>query len=1112
MAHSHMLVPCASSYYLGIGGWHLSVELPRELIVKLFERKALLWICQRAELEPGTELHGESIPLADAVARYRPHPDNEDLGLASVFWEACWTESIVDLFHDAIANAGGDAATAESSPQRRLPYRFATDPDSEGQIDRRHFLPLYEVNGTSRPGDPEGQHGGSPARRLAYRMSLIRRLESFPGRAVVVVGAQGPTDLETVKTAIDFIPSNSTVVILWPSEVPLPDELGLPSRLSLHFLRGTRAELVDALVAAGAPKPTAAPRLGIRYGRSTLELTEEDLVGIDQDFDLIRDGDLQGVIPTPDSPAEFERLWRSEPSDWTPFATGMVFRRHYQPIHDLDEDLSSYVTSQLRAPAGSDRFLNMTLTIPSTSGSGITTALRHAAFLAAQAGFPTLLCKPANQRFSVERLGAFLTRLQERSRDKPGREESPALIIFDREHRGIEQVSELATTLASRGRHALVVEVIPPTGEDSEGTPSRRPRGLHLTAQEFRGVVNQSELRALAEHFAQLYEPLGLSIPTLSEWFDYQSSQSVRTISGERSPESLFWIALRFFVGDRNPHFDLAQWVGRTFDERVADPAARLAVKYIAAFSSFGIAVPLIPLLRRVGTTKILDTSILPTLRELATSEDLLQWGDSEEYLRDQTISFKHRLIAIQLLNQLQVTGWDDRLRECWGLLDSLEASPVADAWLVETLVFEALRVDRFDSIRLSTILETLGHIPTVIARRSAPTQHHWGRALGLLARHAENIEEKATYYSRAIDKLALAGELAESERGREHPRNIYNSLGVMRSELSSILRNSGQIERSELLWQSAAAAFESALRLGSDNFVVLSAYAHRLIEHAKEVDNTPQALSEVASALSYLAQAEEAAFLGDSLSIDDANYLERERNNAWMVVDPLKAEQHIQALIDECNEIGFILRAYRTLETMTDDDWRGGTANQLQRAYDILIPIYNGRIDNLSWRSIFLLYRVASALSSHRFDFDFRLALLDQLETLGFRWHTGLRFAQAVLCYQSGEFSRGVNLFRALRGQVSSGDLQPMRLTSFWRDVKDPTNPRQASVRIQTMTSDWVAYGEVPEMNGQRILARPRWFEVQPRTGDVRPCHILFEVHGPLAVPPNRRLTSQID
>ena len=1094
----------------------MSLVLPRNLVSTILERKALLWICQNAELNPGSDVHTESTPLGQAVALYRADPDEVDIQLANVFWEACWTESIVNRFYDASTIVAESAIDGDSSSQKRLPYRLATDPDREGQIDRRRFLPIYEINGTDRASDPEGRHGASLARRAAYRMGLIRRLEDFPGRAVIAIGASEIGDLDALRFAVEFIPSGNTLAILWPPKSPIPDDLGFPPRLDVVFIKGTIADFTNALVSVGAPKHTGTPKLGIRYGRSSLELREDDLVGVDQDFILVTERDVNASTPSSENFDSIERLWRSEPDDWMPFASGMVFRRHYHPFDQSDSDLGNHVISQLSDLANSDRAVNVTLTIPATSGSGITTMLRHTAFLAARAGFPTLLCKPAIQRFSMEKLGAFLTRVQERSREQfDGVEDTPALIIFDRQHRGIEQVSELATTLAARGRRALVLEALPPEGQDFEGSPSRRPKGRHSTANEFRGVVEESELRALADHFADIYASLSIEIPSFNDWLTYQKRHTVQTLAGEVASESLFWIALRFFVGEGNPHFDVAEWVGRTFHERIKEPESQLAMRYIAAFSSFGIAVPLVPLLRSIGTTRTLDVSILPTLRRLSEAEDLLQWGDSEEHIHDQTVSFKHRLISIQLLEQLGVPRWEGRIRECWGLLETLKASAEADTWLVEALVFEALRVERSDvnvSERLPVLLETLEQIPSVIADRSAPTQHHWARALGFKAGHSEETAEKIILYSEAADRLSLACELAERDRDSEHPRNIYNSLGVMRSELSRTLRRDGQSERAEALWQSAASAFDQALHYGADNFVVLSAYARRLIEHSKEVDDSSQELSEIASALSYLAQAEEVASLTDSLSEEDANYIEIERNNAFSVIGSEEAERHIEGLISDGNEIGVVLKAYRALKGVSQEDWKEGTSTKLTQAFNILSDTYSSHRVQHSWRSIFLLYRVVSALRSQRFDFQLRLDLLDELDTLPFRWHSGLRFAQAVLCYQTSNFMRGYNLFRSLRSEFASGDLQPIYLTSFWRDPESPSNPQYASVRIRRVQSGWVAYGEIPELNGQQIVTRPRWFEVQPRAGDVRQCHIAFEPFGPLAVPIERRLVSLID
>ena len=497
---------------------------------------------------------------------YRQNLSPEDYSLSRVFWEACWTESIVDLFYDAVGQSVDSVISTNRAAQYRLPYRFTTDPDSEGQIDRRRFLPIYEINGSSRAGDPDAQHGGSVARRLAYKMGLIRRLEDFPGRALLIVGAERPKDLETVVEALDFVQTSSPVFVLWPSQISFPGETKFPNRLSVHIIHGSLVELIDALVAFGVPDHVGASKLGIRYGRSTLELSDEDLTEIDQDFVLIKDRDLAESGQPGEVASLVERLWRSESDDWMPFVCDLVFRRFYQPFQAHDQGLADYIVSELQGLSKTERVQNVTLTIPATSGSGITTTLRHAAFLAAQSGFPTLLCKPSSQRFSVEKLGVFLTRLQERSREQHGAgDELPTLIIFDREHRGIEQVSELATVLASRGRHALVVEVIPPIGDESEGPPARRPRGKHLTAQEFRGLLDPDEVRALAEHFATVYEPVHLAIPTVNDWFRFQQRQTVQTLAGERYPGSLFWIALRFFVEQGDPEFDLADWIGRTF-------------------------------------------------------------------------------------------------------------------------------------------------------------------------------------------------------------------------------------------------------------------------------------------------------------------------------------------------------------------------------------------------------------------------------------------------------------------------------------------------------------------------------------------------------------------
>ena len=157
-------------------------------------------------------------------------------------------------------------------------------------------------------------------------------------------------------------------------------------------------------------------------------------------------------------------------------------------------------------------------------------------------------------------------------------------------------------------------------------------------------------------------------------------------------------------------------------------------------------------------------------------------------------------------------------------------------------------------------------------------------------------------------------------------------------------------------------------------------------------------------------------------------------------------------------------------------------------------------------------MYRLGSLASETRFDFEFRLNTLDRLDATSFHWDARLRFAQAVLAYQVGDYDRGFQLFRALRTDLNTGKLAPRQLTSFWRDPKDPSLPRPAAVRLRYADSDWRAYGVVPDLAGQSVLVRPRWFAEPPKVGEVRECFIFFEPGGPIAVPPDRPARSVVE
>jgi hypothetical protein len=128
----------------------MSENLHSNLVKSIKNRKSLLWIVKET-IDNGGK-------LSEAFA-----------SLADFYWEACWTESISDLFYDLSAE---DALKAPRRPERglmpRQPYRLSAEPDKAGEIDRHSFFPIYEINGSSREEEIDGRSDASSVRRQYF--------------------------------------------------------------------------------------------------------------------------------------------------------------------------------------------------------------------------------------------------------------------------------------------------------------------------------------------------------------------------------------------------------------------------------------------------------------------------------------------------------------------------------------------------------------------------------------------------------------------------------------------------------------------------------------------------------------------------------------------------------------------------------------------------------------------------------------------------------------------------------------------------------------------------------------------------------------------------------
>ena len=272
----------------------MTLEIPDDILGRVRDRHALLWLAQGAELDPDAQAHGDDLPPADAIQRYQAHPGEDVHALARLYWEACWTESIVDLFFTAAEEWTASRTPDERTGAGRRPYRLASDPDQEGQIDRRAFLPIYEINGTSRTDEVEGRYGASPIRRQAYRLNLMRRLEGFSGHALFVVGARNLRELKQFSAAAEFVPSGTVVIVLWPTTHERLRVEDISARLDIRVVQGSVADLIDSLESEAAPAEVV-PRYEIRLGTRRVTVEESDLYRVDTEFSPIFTRDFVGA-------------------------------------------------------------------------------------------------------------------------------------------------------------------------------------------------------------------------------------------------------------------------------------------------------------------------------------------------------------------------------------------------------------------------------------------------------------------------------------------------------------------------------------------------------------------------------------------------------------------------------------------------------------------------------------------------------------------------------------------------------------------------------------------------------------------------------------------------
>lgn len=1080
--------------------------IPDEIVRKIRDRQLLLWVCQPYDLLPGATPHSLDLPEAEAVARYRGEAGGDDRRLAGKYWEAVWLEGAVSPLLAALREE------SERGSANRPTVILASDADVEAQFSSREFLAVSVLPGVADPNVASGSRYASMRRRARERVAqgLAERLEKYPGRALIVIGARDENDLdESLYPTLEVIQLlDLHVLVVWPEALPVsapPDDIiG-----QLTFWRGETPDLLDALDDVRTPDASDIPSWSVRLGGGRhVSLSPRETQSIPEKYALLTEDDL--LPPEALTWEDLEAFLSNDLGNWKAYCCGLPVPRAYSlgEGRTLTDEVLSALEKVHQEDGGSRSFV---LQLPCEGGAGGTTLIRQAAHRAAREGYPTLVLRRSEVDVDVEGLAAFATSLLEAARGNAMDDTPPLLLVFDTEHSSIPGIDNVGQSLGAQGRRAVILQATPYEGGESGQAPSlpRRSRRRCRVLPPLLSDVRPEEVRRTAEIFADLREAWSFpyDVRSLGDWNSYEQATRWTTPDQQDYRYRLFWVALRFFIthgldfaASERVHDALGQWIQQRHD-RIADPDIVEAVDFVAALSSFRIVCPFKTAFRKAARGAY-STKLMDSLRGIG---ELVEWGPINQELDDSVLYFRHPALAEEYLRRKGVRDERERVELLCSLLRELRPGSRGDRWVAETLATQVLVPDSVERRSRFTQwewrLRAFETLRTELRDESKTLLHHWARCIYNAARPESNRDlgssERLSRYQLAIEKLSRAIEKPKRPERDEHPSHLYNTLGTVNALYADEVEASDR-SMAAAKWKEACEAFQKAVDFLPGNVKALLAFSKRLLDHAG-VDNvsnkaTQSQMDEVAEALALLGDAEEV--LGEIESPDPSLWAEvsayRSRALGWLSNDLAVAYIHHLKSSDS-PELGYYCEA-QLLARDEDED-------RIAQALELFEEAESLEVE-LGARTIRFRLTLLRKHPERKHDFPLQCRLYDDLERLEGSVPSLLdQFRHAVLCYQTGSYQDGARRFEKLRNHLYRSDSPKLYAVDYWRAPEAPEVARPTFVRVRRWITQSRAEGYVDDLR-QSVRLQPRHFDPTPQVNEVRPCIVRFTLSGPLAVP----------
>lgn len=936
-------------------------------------------------------------------------------------------------------------------------------------------------------------------------------------------------DIEAVKVILLGMPDNDECrdalkTVLSGRRTPLFLFPGSPSDLVSMFEESFQKDSLE----------DGRHRIRIKIKNNFKSVTIDDLLEkaskpIDEDYYLITEDDFKEPEGS-NLTTIFRDFISSTTPVWQAFQAGFPFQRHYKPESESDKTLYDLTVNLLEKSAAGKS--NCTITLPADPGSGSTTLIRQVAFqIARDNGFPVLLAKPSLDEIDYWQITHFLTEFWRKASDDASKfAESSVLLVYDEEQMTVEDIKWLARELEKDGRHVVILRVVASTGKDKEVYYAL---GQNTVCETLQNDVSEIEASALYQHLRETMKPINENMmPDSNAWKQY------RRATNNHDDKAYFWVCLHYFILGRLNNFTgngikdiITQNIGEAFDDlyKQNEKYAKM-VAFLAISSCFCIAIPFMLL------KKLTDLDIRSILDAEKIIEDKLRYittkwagGTQDDY----QLSLNHSLFAKVIIDFLadddsfseekreNLFGYEEKPTENsypveWlkPILENLDHESLIHIKYGEKIATSILKYEPrtfpFSYTVVDSMLDAFSYYPSTIIQGSATILQ--ARAITssksriilknrLRNQNNEidqlNVEKIKNRFRQAEADMKTALSLVASyeDESTEDPRILKTTLANIYEAWSRFAREIGDAEEFDNKAMAAAELYQSVLVQWPDNAHARYGYAKLLLTQLPE--DTEPAAEDVEN----LEQALVALDIEPDPSFHDE--WEKLRSRILACIDSDRYQEHINSLVRQGYEIGYIIKARYILHNTSESAL---TDEQLEKAIKLLEQAQNaGHKASRPESRPFCLYQCLSRHSRYRWNFYRRYELLFHLESTGFNMSVSLLYQYAVLCYQVNREEDGNRQFGLLRKGQRHHDLQIDEF-EYWMELPvsesdEPPQIRTTNMRV-TSVDEYGGWARVEGLTRAIPFSQRHPWGRTIKKGTKIACHVRFYKAGPRAIP----------